>query len=446
MIVEESNRQHDVTYYTVAEAAFFLGAVMLVNSLRVTGNDGKIVVVDVGLAPDQRRLLESHAEVVAPSQTIHPTPGTMKPYPYLLGATGTVVVIDSDIVVTARLDDALDLARNGKVVAAPAWLESVRHRWFAEWEEALELRAPLRREEWFHNGFVVVSTDRWPRLLKRWWEVCGLVPTEQALLKNQPFSAPDADSLNALMMSEFPRSALALLPEGYEAFGGDVVIENVQTLRCTLRGRPTGLLHYPDRPKPWQSPGWLRVGATAFAPIMRRLLFASDVPLRVEPSAVPLWLRPSATGRAALMVLAAANWTIGWASRHLPERPRNRVRNWRRTAVRRAQLSKNSTASGVAGRRRIHASAWGWAAVAATLVSAVGLVLLTIVDSVRTSAVLSLDVFWGLFTGDAVIAFLAGTVAVLTAWRSRRHDATLRFGLVGVAWLILAQSIEMIWK
>jgi transposase len=84
--------------------------------------------------------------------------------------------------------------------------------------------------------------------------------------------------------------------------------------------------------------------------------------------------------------------------------------------------------------------------VAATLVSAVGFMLVTILDSVRTSADVSLGVFWGLFTGDAVIACLAGSVAVLTAWRSRRHDATLRFGVVGIVWLILAQSIEIIWK
>jgi hypothetical protein len=166
--VDESKRQDDVTYYTVAEAAFFLGAVMLVNSLRVTGNDGKIVVLDMGLEVEQRKLLERDAEVISPSRPAHATPGTMKPYPYLLGASGTVVVIDSDIVVTARLDDAFQLARSGKIVAAPAWLESVRHRWFAEWEQALQLRAPLRREEWFHNGFVVVDTSRWPQLLQRW--------------------------------------------------------------------------------------------------------------------------------------------------------------------------------------------------------------------------------------------------------------------------------------
>jgi len=145
-------------------------------------------------------------------------------------------------------------------------------------------------------------------------------------------------------------------------------------------------------------------------------------------------------------VLAAANKTIGWASHHLPEPIRTRVRNWRRKTVGRAQSSKRSTAGGAAAGRRMIASAWGWAAVAATLVSAVGLGLVTILDSMRTSAELALDVFWDLFIGDAVIAFVVGIVAALTAWRSRRHDATLRFGLLGVVWLVLAQSIHLVWK
>jgi hypothetical protein len=257
----------------------------------------------------------------------------MKPYPYLLDASGTVVVIDSDIVVTARLGDAFDLARDGKIVAAPAWLESTRNRWFAEWEQALQLRAPLRREEWLHNGFVVVSTRHWPHLLKRWWELCELVPAEQARLDDQPFNAPDSDALNALMMSEIPRSALALLPDGDEVFGGNAVIEDVQTLHCTFRGRPTRLLQYTDSPKPWQTRGWVRAGATGYARIMRRLLFAPDAPLRLLPSDAPLWLQPSPGGRLALAGRGAANRTIGWTSHRLPEPARKLVRDWRRKAI-----------------------------------------------------------------------------------------------------------------
>jgi hypothetical protein len=336
----------DATYYTISDAEFFLGTVMLLNSLRLTGNEGKLVVLDAGLDPGQRTLLEGHADVVDIPKKIAGTPVSMSPYPYLVGASGTVVLIDSDIVVTGRLDEALDLACEGRIVAAPAWTEAARNRWFAEWEATLKLRAPLRREDWFHAGFVVLEVGRWPNLLERWWELNELVPPEQAFLwhLNQPFNASDADSLNALLMSEIPRSALALLPEGAEAFGGHVTIEDVESLRCTLNGIPTRLLHYPDSPKPWQRRGWVRAGATAYAKIMRRLLFEPDVPLRLDPADVPVWLRPSLWGRVALRPRAAANSTIGWLSRRLPETVRDRLRKWRREAVgRRKHVASVST-------------------------------------------------------------------------------------------------------
>jgi hypothetical protein len=335
----------DATYYTISDAGFFLGTVMLLNSLRLTGNEGKLVVLDAGLDAGQRAVLEGHADVVDLPKTIAGTPVSMKPYPYLVGAWGTIVLIDSDIVVTGRLDEALDLAHEGRIVATPAWTEAARNRWFAEWEPTLKLRAPLRREDWFHNGFVLLDVGRWPNLLERWWELNELVPTEQAFLDNQPFNAPDADTLNALLMSEIRRSALALLPQGYEAFGGHVRIEDARSLRCTLNGRPTRLLHYPDSPKPWQQRGWLRAGATAFVKIMRRLLFAPDVTLRLDPADAPVWLRPDLRGRLALAGLAVANSTIGWVSRRLPEARRNRVRDWRRKLVGRRDQSVSVSTS-----------------------------------------------------------------------------------------------------
>src|ERR1044071_8418538 len=85
-----SNGADEVTYYTMTESEFFLGTVMLLNSLRVTGNEGKLVVLDVGLEPKQRALLERHADVVDVPKKIAGNPVSMKPYPYLLGATGPV--------------------------------------------------------------------------------------------------------------------------------------------------------------------------------------------------------------------------------------------------------------------------------------------------------------------------------------------------------------------
>lgn len=94
---------------------------------------------------------------------------------------------------------------------------------------------------------------------------------------------------------------------------------------------------------------------------------------------------------------------------------------------------------------RLEASWWGWAAVVATGLSVVGLVLQTILDYVPAPPDLEFAEFWAMFAGDAVIAFLAGVVAIGLGWRTRRRNATLAFGLVGVAWLPLAQALLSVW-
>jgi hypothetical protein len=321
------------TYYTVSDRRFFVGTVLLLNSLRVSGNSGGLVVLDTGLEPGQRAQLEPHAQIVTVPRLIEGSPCMMKPYPYLVGASGTVVVIDSDIIVTAPLDGVLEHARAGKIVACPAWTEQGRTRWYAEWEDKLQLRAPLRREEWFHDGFIVLSTEHWPQLLERWWETCELVPPEQVFIDGMPFNAGDTDALNALLMSEIPRDGLHLLDRGDEGFGGDIEIEDVHTLRCSLHGRSVKLVHYLDSPKPWQPKGWLRRGATAYARIMHRLLFAPDVPLRLDPGSVEFWLRPDARGRVALGAATAANGVLGWSVRRVPDPVRTRLRDGRRRLI-----------------------------------------------------------------------------------------------------------------
>jgi thioredoxin 1 len=46
-----------VTYYTISESEFFLGTVMLLNSLRIAGNEGKLVVgkLNIDENPDAAR-------------------------------------------------------------------------------------------------------------------------------------------------------------------------------------------------------------------------------------------------------------------------------------------------------------------------------------------------------------------------------------------------------
>jgi hypothetical protein len=322
-----------VTYYTVSNHTYFLGTVALLNSLRVTGNEEPLFVLDAGLMPEECTALERQTTVVSfPEDRGNPV--LLKPYPYLLDASGVIVVIDSDIIVTSSLAPIANLAHEGKICVCPAWVEAARNRWFAEWEHTLQLRAPLRREEWVHDGFVVFDTAHWPDLLERWWDVCNLVPSDEVFTSGgAPFNAGDADALNALLMSEVPREGLAILPQGEEVFVGDVRIDDMETLACSVDGRAARFIHVPDRPKPWEHSGWLRRGAAVYLRLMRRLLFADDATLRLDAKQVPLWLRPSPSGTLALTSLGGLTKVLVSLAQLVPEPVREQLRRLRRNVA-----------------------------------------------------------------------------------------------------------------
>ena len=54
----------DTSFYCVADQRYFPGAVALVNSIRLVGHREPIVLLDCGLTPAQRRLLEPEVELV----------------------------------------------------------------------------------------------------------------------------------------------------------------------------------------------------------------------------------------------------------------------------------------------------------------------------------------------------------------------------------------------
>lgn len=319
------------TYYTVSDHNYFLGTVTLLNSLRLTENAGELVVLDAGLSLWQRRLLDGHATVVdRPKEIIHPF--LLSSYPHFFDASGTIVTIDSDIIVTGPLDEIIERAASGAICAYRDGPET-RLRWFSEWQERLQLRSPLRRDVCINAGLFAFAIDQWPGLLARWWEICQLVPPNEILVPG-PFQAADQDALNALLMSEIPRERLHLLPEAEAGFGVEVgrtiSVEDFAMLKCSSQGHRMRLLHFIDRPKPWEGSGWARVAATDYVRLMRRLLFAPDIVLRVDPGKVPLWLRPSRSGELTLRSLGLANKAIVSAAHRIPEPLTERLRQLRR--------------------------------------------------------------------------------------------------------------------
>jgi hypothetical protein len=317
-----------VTYFTVSNEPFFLGTVAVFNSLQLTHNPGTFIVLDAGLSTAQRTLLAPHAEIVS-VEHIDVTPTMRKPWVSNLEPTGTLAFIDSDMIVTGSFDDVMAVAREGKICAYQD-MPAVRWRWFPEWASMLELRAPLRRELYINAGFVVFNTEAWPHLLQRWWEVCNRMPPEMAWQSGSPLQASDQDTLNALLMSEVPAGATAALDPAEVAFGGDAAVDDLASLAASVDGRRKTLLHFLDRPKPWERNGWVRLAGTDYVRLMRRLLFWDDVPIRVDPATVPVWLRPTKVGDTTLRVLGAGNRAIVKGAHALPRPMTERLRHVRR--------------------------------------------------------------------------------------------------------------------
>jgi hypothetical protein len=297
-------------FYTLATGAYFAGTVALLNSLRLCGNEGELVVADAGLTTEQRSRLENHAEIAPLPAEIAAIPYLAKPYAARAQKRGVAVLIDSDMLVTRSLEPYVALARNGEICVFADHVEA-RERRFDEWVGLLGLREPLRRETYVNAGFVCVSVDHFPGLLERWFELCLRAPADQAMTTpSAPFFAGDQDVLNALLASELPADAIQVLPELEEVYWDelrDVEVVDVSTLECRFRGTRPAILHYSFAPKPWAPRGWARVKDDAFVRLLPRVLFRSDVALPLAPAELPLWLRPDRRARLLVRTLDAVH-------------------------------------------------------------------------------------------------------------------------------------------
>jgi hypothetical protein len=303
------------TIYTVSDAAFFPATAALINSLRLMGHKEEVCIGDAGLTGDQVDRLRAHVRVVPLASTAPINPQLLKPFAHQLGPTGIVIVIDSDMIVTRPLDDVVAMAERGQICA---YADPERDRWFAEWQDLFQLPGPPRRQAYVSTNFVAFSVSAWPDLLKQWWEACGRVPSQRTLLRGaaneDPLAQADQDALNAVLMSRIPDDALTMLPadERPVPLRGRVQVRDVRRLACTLDGRPVRILHRGGKRKPWEPRSWWHVRLDAYTKLFPRAVIAPDVPLRLSPRELPLWLRSGMGARLAMGGLSLFN-AITWA-------------------------------------------------------------------------------------------------------------------------------------
>jgi hypothetical protein len=298
--VRDAVKPPAAAFYCVADARYFVGAVALLNSLRLVGHTEPFVVLDCGLSSAQRGLLRPHATLV-PGRPDN-LPVLMKAEAPLSCPADVVVLVDADVILTRPLTELMDRAAEGRVVA----FRNDLARFFPAWGELLAL-GPVRRQHYVNGGLLCLGGEVGSRLLEL---LRDNAPRIDARLTwwgsgdgGDPFYFAEQDLLNALLSTAIePDRLVALeyrLAPTLPSFHKLRIVDQT-TLRCAYAdGVEPYLLHHIAF-KPWLEIVYCNV----YARLLTRLLFGPDVTLRLDASQVPLRLR---TGLISAIARTAAN-------------------------------------------------------------------------------------------------------------------------------------------
>ena len=296
-------------FYCVADDRYFLGAVDMVNSLRLQGHSEPIYLLDCGLTADQRTLLEPEVRLLdAPGGT---PPHLLKTVAPLASPARTMVLIDADMIATRSLEPLVTKAAQAGVVA----FENARARHVPEWEELLAI-GEVREGPYVSSGLVALGGATGTNVLALLHELQPCVDYESTLWRanigDYPFLYADQDVLNAILHSRVRADELITLPHSLAPtppFRGLEIVDET-SLRCTsAAGEAPYVLHHCLR-KPWLD----FVHASIYTTLLARLLLADDVAVRVRAEEVPVRLREGVRaqlGRRLVDLKDFGRWRLG---------------------------------------------------------------------------------------------------------------------------------------
>jgi hypothetical protein len=287
--IETSGEPAAAAFYSVANARHFIGAVALLNSLRLTGHREPFRLLDAGLTDGQRALLMDEAELIPAPDGVPPV--HLAPYGPMLRPAPVQVVLDADIIVTRSLAELVEAGRRGTVVG---FVNDPPNddRFFPEWGQALDL-GPLRRRPYLNAGQFVLPRAVNDRLLGAWidgQERTGMFGTRYGRARlSDPFYFADQDVVNAVFAAGLDDAELdvrdhRLAP--HPPFGGLRLVDP-QRLECRYPdgARPFFLHHTMGKP-------WLQATRrTVYSALLTRLLLGPDIAVRLEPAQLPLRVR-----------------------------------------------------------------------------------------------------------------------------------------------------------
>lgn len=280
-----------LAFYCVTGRDFFPGAVAMLNSLRLLGHGEPVFVLDCGMDAWQRELLAAEATIVpAPSDV---PPSVLKLVLPLSQPADIMVLLDADVIVTRPLDEPIEQAALGRLVA----FENDRPRFFAEWSRLLDL-PPVRPTPYVTSSAVLVGREVASRVFPVAHERQMRIDRRGTWLEEgeegNPLYYLDQDVLNAVISAQLGDEEIVALDQRLSAnppFDGLRVVDRSR-LCCEYRdGTRPYVLHHIAR-KPWLVP----MRRSVFSRLFTRLVLGPDVTLPLEPSSLPLQLR---TGTAA---------------------------------------------------------------------------------------------------------------------------------------------------
>jgi hypothetical protein len=273
-------------FYTVSDARFFLGAVGLVNSLRMVGHGEPIYLLDCGLTARQRELLEPEAILVdGPRGVAGNLLKTIAPSRH---PADSMVLIDADIVVTRPLDELIERGARGEVLA----FETGMDRFCPEWGELLAL-GPARPVPYLCSALVFCGGTVGTEIVELMDERTSAVDWELTYWRRNvadyPLVHADQDLFNAVLATRVARDRIVELDGRLLAFPPFEGLElaDERSLRCVNEdgSEPYGVHH-------WNAKPWLEATYHgAYSRLLRRLLLGDDVAVRIPEQMIPIRLR-----------------------------------------------------------------------------------------------------------------------------------------------------------
>ena len=269
-------------FYCVADDRYFLGAVALVNSIRLVGHPEPIHLLDCGLTAEQREILA--AEVVLVDGPEDVAPALLKTIGPLAHPAEVVVTLDTDLIVTRSLAEPIASAAKGRVVS----FRNSSDRFVPGWREALDL-GPLRRGPYLDFAALFLPGAKAAEFMPLIAELQDRVEIERTYWgrneQDYPLLYADQDVMNAIVAARVEADELVVLDTRLAPvppFAG-LEVADLATLRCSYADGTEPFVVHHHMVKPWLEP----THSGVYSELMSRLLVGDGLAIEVPADSVP---------------------------------------------------------------------------------------------------------------------------------------------------------------